>query len=168
MRYPSSFLAAAAIATAMLPDPAPLAAQTDGTPIRVQTTAKPKKWITGRAVEITADSIGIARTLGPIGKRSNDTLHFARTELHRLQVSRGRKSNAGRGAIGGAVAGLMVGLAAAAGSEGSMVELGGGAVAGSTLGLGVFGALLGALSHREIWEEVSVGAADSAGARGGR
>jgi hypothetical protein len=144
----------------------PLAAQADGTPVRVQTREDQGRWITGRAVGITADSIGIARMLGPVRKRSNDTVYVARNDLVRMQVSRGRKNNVVRGAIGGAAVGLVLGVAAAVGSEGSMVEFGGGAVAGLTVGLGGLGALFGALSHHEIWEEVPAVAPDTTTAVG--
>lgn len=134
-----------------------LAAQGDGTPIRIQTAAKPGKWITGLAIGITPDSVGI------IPLKTQDTLRYPRSALTRMEVSAGRKSNAGRGAlIGGAVGGgLMVifGAACAAdtneddyvGCEGSDVPMYG--LVGAATGAAV-GALIGALSHREKWEEV--------------
>lgn len=159
-------VSSAALLLAFLPAP-PLAAQADGTPIRIQTIAKPGKWVTGGAFGITADSVGITRRAGNVVTRTWDTLRYARTELHRMAVSRGRKSNAKRGAVGGAALGFLVGLAVAAGSDESMVEFGGGAVAGLTLGLGALGAGLGALSGHEIWEEVPVNVPDPTTAGGG-
>lgn len=143
-----------------------VSAQADGTPIRIQTTARPGKWITGMAVDVAADSLGIVRTRGAVLTRSYDTLRFARAELQRMEVSQGHKSNAGRGAlIGGAVlggAGLALGIScvgttsanALVGYEGSAVPII--ALTSAALGAGV-GALLGALSHRERWGAASLG-----------
>jgi len=158
MWFSSSFLAAAAIAAAMLPDTTPLAAQADGTPIRVQTAVKPRKWITGRAAGATADSIGVAQSHGAVLTRSYDTLRYARTELHRMEVSRGHRSNAGRGALIGGGIGLVLGLACVESTDDDDWTgcEGGGEVAVITLGFGGLGALLGALSHHELWEEVPV------------
>ena len=158
MRFSSSFLAAAAIAAAMLPDATPLAAQADGTPIRVQTAVKPRKWITGRAAGITADSIGVVQSHGTVLARSYDTLRYARAELHRMEVSRGHESNAGRGALIGGGIGLVLGVACVAATDDDDWAgcEGGGEVAVFTLGFGGLGALLGALSHHEIWGEVPV------------
>ena len=158
MRYPPSFLAAAAIAAAMLPGATQLTAQADGTPIRVQTVAKPKKWVTGRAAGATADSIGVAQSHGAVLTRSYDTLRYARAELHRMQVSRGHRSNAGRGALIGGGIGLVLGVACVGSTDDDDWTgcEGGGEVAVITLGLGGLGALLGALSHHEIWGEVPI------------
>ena len=145
---------------------APLAAQADGTPIRIRTAARPGKWITGRAAGITTDSIGI------VPDTSADTLRYARNELHRLEVSVGRKSNAGRGAlIGGGILGglgVVLGVACVAdtdegdfiGCEGSDVPLFG--LAGAATGAAV-GGLIGALSHREKWEAVEIPRSTAAG-----
>jgi hypothetical protein len=148
-----------------------LSAQADGIPIRLQTTAKPGKWITGRAAGVTSDSVTIVPNNTP------DTLRFAKGELHRLEASQGRKSNAGKGAlIGGAVGGgvmLALGIACAADtSEGDIVGCGGREVAVVTLAGAASGAALGALigtmSHREKWEAVELGPNVSVGLHGRR
>jgi hypothetical protein len=143
-----------------------LRAQTNGTPIRLQTAAKPGHWITGMAAGAFADSVAI------IPRQSPDTLRYARSDLHRMEVSRGRKSNADRGAlIGGGIVGafgLGVGIACAndeflqcTGGDVALVTFTG-AVSGAALG-----ALIGALSHRELREDVKV-APHVAGGEGGR
>ncbi|TFG86539.1 MAG: hypothetical protein E4H17_04075, partial [Gemmatimonadales bacterium] len=70
-----------------------LSAQADGSPIRLQTAAKPGKWITGRTVGITADPVGVVQSYGAVLTRTYDTLRFARAELHRIEVSGGHRSN---------------------------------------------------------------------------
>jgi hypothetical protein len=146
-----------------------IAAQADGTPIRIQTRTKPGKWITGRAAGITADSVGLAQSSGNVVTRSYDTLRYARTELARMEVSRGHKSNVGRGALIGGGIGLVLGVACvAATSEDDWGGCEGGSeVAVLTLGFGGLGALFGALSHHELWEEVAVDAPASGGGHRG-
>jgi hypothetical protein len=136
-----------------------LSAQVDGTPIRLQTAAKPGKWITGQAVGITDDSVGI------ILEKSGDTLRYARADLQRMDVSVGRKSNVGRGAVKGAAIvggfGLVLGVACVAGTdendwagcEGSDVALF--TVAGAATGAAL-GALLGSTAHQEMWQPVEL------------
>jgi hypothetical protein len=93
-----------------------------------------------------------------------DTLAFATGAIDRLEVSRGRRSNAGKGALLGlaigAGAGLVFGaLASAEECSGfGCTEVGPGEVVavmalfGAT-GAGL-GALIGAASHSERWEQV--------------
>lgn len=157
MRYPSAAarcLITGSLAVLRLLAPDHLAAQADGTPIRIQTALKPGTWITGAAIGITPDSIGIVPTA------SADTLRFARSELHTMEVSQGRKSNAGRGAlIGGGVVGglgLVLGVACAATTdESDWVGCGANEVVAITavgaLSGAALGALIGATSHRERW-----------------
>jgi hypothetical protein len=145
---------AAALLSSLIPS-SRIAAQADGTPIRVQTLVKKGKWITGRATGVTADSVGI------VPDESRDTLRIAKSELHRLDVSVGRKSNAGRGAlIGGAGGGgamLALGVACLVATEqGDITGCGGEEVAlftlaGAASGAAV-GALIGAFSHHEKWK----------------
>ena len=133
-----------------------LSAQADGTPIRLQTIAKKGSWVTGHAAGITADSVGIVQSSGNVVTRSHDTLRYARAELHRMEVSIGHRSNAGRGALIGGGIGLALGVACVAATDeddwGGCE--GGSEVAILTLGFGGLGVLFGALSHHEIWEEV--------------
>lgn len=145
-----------------------LAAQADGTPIRLQTTAKSGKWVTGRAAGITTDSVRIVPDTGA------DTLRYARNELHRLEVSVGRKSNAGRGALaGGAILGafgVALGAVAAQGCDDCGSNATGAFAAGFGLGGAAAGAAIGALigsgSHREQWQAVEVLPSPAAGTGG--
>lgn len=169
----ASSFRAAGIAAALLVGtvpPARLAAQADGTPIRLQTAAKPGKWITGHAIGITDDSVGI------IPEKSRDTLRYARADLHRMDVSVGRKSNAGRGAVKGAAIlgglGLAFGVICVASNEDGTLEdsdwfgCEGGDVAIFALGGAATGAALGALfgatAHHEVWQPVELRPGESA------
>jgi len=144
---------------------ASLSAQADGSLIRLQTAANPGKWITGRAFGITADSIGI------LPSKSPDTLRYARDELQRMDISQGRKSNAGRFALIGAGAGLIVGglwVAAIDWDEcddaESICELVGVEIVALSMAGGAgTGAIIGAFSHHEKWKGVKLGPHVSAG-----
>jgi hypothetical protein len=151
--------------------PPHLSAQTAGTPIRLQTTTRPGKWITGRSASITADSVMI------IPDKTADTLRFDKRELGRLDVSQGRKSYAGRGALMGAGVGLVAGLAWYAaidctdsdnpfeqvcpvlGTELALITTAGGAAGG---------AIIGAFIHHEKWKGVKLGTRLSARLQGRR
>ncbi len=125
----------------------------------------------GDRVRVTAPYLGIRKQAGRFETRRGDTLVVAAPDstmmfpvvfVMRLEVSRGRKSAVGRGALigflvgagGGAIAG------AAALSEGcvdgdgcpALGALVGGAFFG-LVGTGI-GAVVGALSKAERWEEV--------------
>jgi hypothetical protein len=143
----------------------PLAAQADGTPIRLQTAGTPGKWITGRAAGITSDSIGI------VPDTSADTLRYARTDLHRLEASVGRKSNAGRGALIGAV--VLGGFGVAFGAYGASIcgdcdnnatgtFVAGFGLAGAAVGAGI-GAAIGSGKHHEQWRVVEISPPPAAG-----
>jgi hypothetical protein len=170
----SSTIVGTTTVTALLVNLVPftgLNTQADGTPIRIQTAAKPGKWITGQAIGITPESVGI------ISDKSRDTLKYAWSDLHQMDVSAGRRSNAGRGAlIGGAVGGgvmLALGVVCVAGTdEGDITGCGGSevalfTVAGAASGAAV-GALIGATSHREKWATLELEPHLSAGLRGRR
>ena len=142
-----------------------LAAQADGAPIRLQTAVTPGKWITGCAAGITPDSVGI------VPDTSADTLRYARTELHRLEVSVGRKSNAGRGALIGAV--VLGGFGVAFGAYGASVCGGcddnttgtfvaGFGLAGAAVRAGI-GAAIGSGKHHEQWRVVEISPPPAAG-----
>ena len=162
-------ISAAALLSTLIPADQ-LAAQADGTPIRLQTAARPGKWITGRAAGVTADSIGIVPLKHP------DTLRYARGDLQRMDVSRGRKSYAGRGALIGTGVGLAIGVVVVATAdwndcsdwEGLCEVAGAGIVALSTAGGAGAGAIIGAFSHHEKWKAVKLGQHVSAGLQGHR
>jgi hypothetical protein len=83
---------------------------------------------------------------------------FPLSDVVKLEISRGRKSNAGKGTLIGAGVGLVVGLMAAAASTDDSDSLGefswlvyppSGILVGGTLGL-----VVGALTRTEKWQEV--------------
>ena len=143
-----------------------LSAKADGTPIRIQTTARPHRWVTGRAAGITGDSVVVVRD------KHSDTLRYARTELRRMDVSVGQRSDAGPMAAKGAgmfgLLGLALGLGCASDDNfcdsGDVVAVTAiGAAGGAALG-----AVIGSFSHHEKWEAVKLGPHVSAGLRGRR
>jgi len=169
MGFSCSSFRAAGIAAALVTSalwPTALSAQSDGTPIRIQSTAKPRKWVTGRAAGITADSVAI------VPNKSRDTLRFGKSELHRMDVSVGQKSDAGPMAAEGALffggLGLTLGLACASAGD----PCGPGDVAAATTigaaGGAALGALIGSFSHHERWETVRLGPHVSARLQGRR
>ena len=88
---------------------------------------------------------------------------IARLDIRKLEVSRGIKSNAARGATIGAVllgvtfaAIVTNGVADSEITEGDQIVLGlGGAAVGAIVGGGV-GALIGSASEHEQWDDVRV------------
>ncbi len=126
----------------------------------------------GVRVRITTGAPSGQRKVGTLVSADADTLRFTSSgsgavqsiptaSVVRFERSRGRRSNAGRGAvIGGIVGGglgLLLGIAASA-DDGGWLTPGPGDVAVVTLfmgGVGAgFGALLGAASKRDRWESV--------------
>lgn len=126
-----------------------------GSRIRITVNQPSKRLFTGTLVSVDADSLRFTDTTGvaavPIAS------------VARLERSRGRRSNAGRGAlIGGLIgggAGLLLGIAASA-EEGNIVEVGPEEIVVVTAIMGAAGAGLGALigsaSKRERWEPMPV------------
>jgi hypothetical protein len=85
-----------------------------------------------------------------------ETLEVPLTLVKKVEVSRGRKSNIGKGAIVGGLAGVLIGAAGAAfwgdaGISGS--DAGAVIVAFAAAGTGI-GALIGASGKTDRWEEV--------------
>ncbi len=131
----------------------PAAPVDSGSRIRITVNKPSKHFFIGTLVSADADSLRFADSSGvsaiPIAS------------VDRLERSRGRRSNAGRGAlIGGLIgagAGLVLGLAASA-EEGGWYEVGAEDVAVATVFLGAIagsvGALIGAASKGERWEPV--------------
>ena len=153
---------------------APLAAQgmhSDAAPapgIRVRvTTSGVEEPLTGTLAWLDATTIALLRAPG-------DTAHVLRDGLERIEVSLGRRSNAGkglrRGALIGTTVGAMLGILLMAGDDGyfdygaEAIPLGaaGGAMYGSLIGL-----VVGALSRSEQWAEVPARPAIVAGSAGG-
>jgi hypothetical protein len=149
---------------AMLQGPAPvpaaqppLAQADSGSRIRI-TVSEPSKFRrVGRLVSWDADSLRFT-SADTSGQEA-----VAIESLSRLERSLGRRSNAGRGAMIGALvgsgAGLILGIAASA-DEGSWFEVGPEEIALVTAFMGATGAGLGALAgaatKRERWEPVTL------------
>lgn len=106
----------------------------------------------GRLLESGTDSFRISD-----GSRGVRTV--PPSEVRRIELSVGRRSAAGRGAAVGALVGGALGLLAVTSSEYDGYYTGGEKVAGfigvTAMGAGV-GALIGALSHSERWQEVEL------------
>ena len=126
----------------------------------------------GERVLITAPDLGLNRYLGVLMAMDSatltvDTLEVALTAMTRLEVSQGRTSGAGRGALTGGGIGLVTG-AISGFLVGGLCYLGGGGAGArqcraetTALGagvLGVLGAVIGAAigrgSESDRWEEV--------------
>ncbi len=131
---------------------------TAGSRVRLKTVDPSTKWVQGDLVRLSEDSLHIVPAGGA------DSLAFATGAIDRLEVSRGRRSNAGKGALLGlaigAGAGLALGVAASA-EECSGIgctEVGPGEVVAVMAFFGAtgagLGALIGAASHSERWEQV--------------
>jgi hypothetical protein len=121
-------------------------------------TATTSPWLVGTLVAVDADTLRLRVA------DSAPVVSVARATIGRLDVSGGRHSNAGRGAVYGAAVlgglGLLAGVACANSDTYTWVRCDGGDVAaltvwGAAFGAG-FGALIGAMSHREDWQSAGV------------
>ena len=105
----------------------------------------------GTLVRGDRDSVTVAITA------SGDTARFPLASLTRLEVTRGLKGNAGRGAGIGFLTGAVIGAAIGASEAGDYCTPGGcAALVGGVFGLGglVLGAVVGATIKTERWEEL--------------
>ena len=137
----------------------PIAAQADsGSRVRVTTSAGAQRRWVGTLVQVDADSIRL--TSAPDRK----IVSLPTASVVRLERSVDRRTNAGGGAVIGALvgggAGLLLGVLASS-EETSWYEVGAGDVFAATAVLaaagGGIGALIGAASHKERWEPVGLG-----------
>jgi len=125
-------------------------------------TATASEWIVGTLAAVHDDSLRLWLQMADSAR----LVSVARGTVTRFELSRGRHSNAGKGAVYGAAIlgslGLLTGVAIANsniyGFRTSGKDTNGGDVALFTLG-GIaygagLGALIGALSHSERWETV--------------
>jgi len=126
----------------------------EGSRIRVTLLAKDSPKVIGSVLALSPDSIVMTTTV--------DTLPatIRRIDVKKLELSRGMKSNAGRGAgIGALIGAVLLGsmLASAAGVEGSQNEVAVVAMAGAAVGAvggAGLGALIGSASRSERWDKV--------------
>jgi hypothetical protein len=127
-----------------------------GKTVRLKTTERGARWVRGELVSLDAESLRVA----PEGRA--DTV-VALMQVRRLDVSRGRRSRVGRGALLGtgigAAAGLIVALIAVPSESSSDHFITTDAVRfvvtllGAVAGAGT-GVVVGALSRAERWVEV--------------
>jgi len=140
-----------------------------GQRIRVVSKEPGGQGLTGRLLAIDDETL-LVKVLGRA-----EPLRLRRSSVERLEVSRGRRSHAGTGAlIGGVSLGIpFVALAAvvASAAPGGHCESGcvilGGFVFGATIGAPI-GALIGSAFGSERWERVPVSVAVAPQPRGGR
>jgi hypothetical protein len=151
------FLACLVAQPIMIGKFSPVYAQADsGVRIRVTTDIpRQKPWV-GTLISAGSDSVRIRPKEGGV-------VSVPSASIVRVEQSRGRRSNSGKGAVTGAIIGGGIGLIlgiAASSEEADYVEIGpGGVVAATALfaagGTGL-GALIGSGSHRERWEPITL------------
>jgi hypothetical protein len=131
-----------------------------GTRVRVKAEGEGQRWMVGKLLELRSDSVRLLTGTPP-----TDSVAVALDSLAGFELSRGQRSQAGRGALiglgTGAVLGFIIGIATYEECSGFCVfdpgRAGTGAVLaglGGLFGLGV-GALIGRGSHTDRWEPVS-------------
>jgi hypothetical protein len=131
------------------PAPAPSA----GTAIRYATRPDSTRLTNARLVSLDAERLVFERyQMDPAGRRGVWTLDTVATpSLAKLQVTVGRRGNAGRGALIGLAVGLGLGIACA-GEEGGMGSPSDeSCTAGSVVMGTATGALIGLLVKSDIW-----------------
>ncbi len=150
---------------------AQIAAADSGIRIRVTfSEAGTSRQATGTLTSLDADTLSVLTTAPSAGSTEKTApvarpVRLARSQVTRLEVSTGRHSSAGMGALIGAGIGVVGGVALGVagqctGSEVGLTDcvwppgmtVGFGAVFGA-LGAGL-GAILGALTHHETWRSV--------------
>jgi hypothetical protein len=109
-----------------------------------RTHVGPLRTFDGEALTLTA------------GDSAQHSVSLARPSITRVEVSRGRRGNAGRGALLGAVLGLAVVALSESGCEGECEPRDnyGLLVAGATVGGAAVGAGIGSLMRSERWESL--------------
>jgi hypothetical protein len=134
----------------------PVYSQADsGSRVRVTTNVRSQRPLVGTLISVDTDSFRL------MASTSRKLVAIPTASIVRLERSRNRRTNAGGGAVLGAAigggTGLLLGLLASTEKD-SFYEVDGGDVVVAALVLAVagagVGALIGAVSHREQWEEV--------------
>jgi hypothetical protein len=130
----------------------------EGARVRVTVIERKQRPVIGRALDLRPESITIA------SERDSSRRVLMRSGIRRIEVSTGRKSNAGTGAGIGAITGGMLGLVAGLAISSSLRGLGKGenetagviACGGAGAAAGaLIGAAIGSGSHHDRWEDVS-------------
>ena len=136
----------------------PAGAQADsGSRVRVTTNVGLQRRWTGALISAGADSVRLTSS------RDGRVVSFPTATVMRLEQSHDRRTNAGGGAVIGALigggTGLVLGLLASS-EDDSWFEVGPGEIAAASLTLaamgGGLGAIIGAVSHRERWEPMPI------------
>jgi hypothetical protein len=128
-----------------------------GVRVRITTNVRSQWPVVGTLVSAGTDSLRV------VASTSRKLVSIPTASVLRFERSRDRRTNAGGGAVLGAAigggAGLLLGVLASS-EDGGFYEVGAGEVAVATLVLATvgtgLGALIGAASHREQWEEVAL------------
>jgi hypothetical protein len=144
----AAFLAVLAAGALVLPD---LHAQSEPRRIRVEIRAEPRHWLVGQTTDVTPDSVYL------VPERSRDTLGLARSDLRRIEVSKGIHSSAGVGALVGAgiLGAAGIALTTSSACEGYCASPGTGFAVGAVAGAAA-GGLIGAFIHHEKWQETAL------------
>ncbi len=153
-------LVAGCTANEVVTTPAP--APAGGTAVRYTTTAAPADFRQARLVSLDSASLVTERFVGDRDRWVRDTV--ATTEVESLQLRIDRHSNAVRGMVFGGVVGLALGVLCAAGSDESDEWLSLTPSPGDCLALGagsgvLYGLVIGAGSHTNVWAPVALPAA---------
>lgn len=163
MRTPCASLAITCACAATVAAQEPVGQETGDRPVpgdRVRATfGRPASTVTERLLTVDVDAL-VVRPL-PSGVETGDEYRIDLTALHRLEVSRGTRSHAGRGALIGGAIGLLNGVVAtsigrSSGGEeglssGQAFLLFGGVCAAPGAGTG---ALIGSRVKTQQWEAV--------------
>ena len=130
---------------APVPDP--------GSAIRYSTPADTTEFVQGRLVSLDADSLAYERLVPNLRTSWSEwkPAAIATDSISTLQVRIGRRNNAGRGARIGAIIGIAGGLLCASGWDQYSGASAGECLILAPLSWAATGALIGLISHSDVW-----------------